>query len=119
MWARRVARRRLEEVRAAHPEVQWIRAANRLADVEASLQSMEEARRVQHHKGLVDAANAAVAGAEAVERSLDEGLSLMEDPQTRLLEAEDLLTQLSVFYAQRNTTTSNFKFRTNLDLVAN
>src|SRR5207253_274060 len=33
------ARKRLEEVRAAHPGVQWIRAANRIAEVEAALQA--------------------------------------------------------------------------------
>lgn len=96
------ARRRLEEVRAAHPEVQWVRATNRLAEAEAALTAMEEARSRQHHKGVVDAAQAAIAGADGVERSLEEGLGLMKDPEARLLEAEDLLTQLGIFYAQRN-----------------
>jgi hypothetical protein len=96
------ARQRLEEARAAHPAVQWIRAANRLADAEGSLQALEAARKAQHHKGLVDAATAAVTSAAAAERSIEEGLGLMQDPNTRLLEAEDMLTQLAVFYAQRN-----------------
>jgi hypothetical protein len=96
------ARRRLESARAAYPEVQWIRAANRLAEAEDALKAMEEARRVQHHKGIVDAAQRAIASADGVERSIEEGLGLMKDGQTRLLEAEDMLTQLGVFYAQRN-----------------
>ena len=31
-----------------------------------------------------------------------QGLGLLQDPNARLLEAEDMLSQLSVFYAQRN-----------------
>jgi len=96
------ARQRLDETRTAHPEVQWIRAANRLAEAEAALQAMEAARGVQHHKGVVDAAEAAIGGADRVERSLEEGIGLLQDASTRLLEAEDMLTQLGVFYAQRS-----------------
>jgi hypothetical protein len=96
------ARKRLEEARAAHPQVQWIRATNRLADADAALQAMAQARTVQHHKGIVEAADAAIAAAEGVERSLEEGSTFLQNPDTSLLEAEDMLTQLSVFYAQRN-----------------
>jgi hypothetical protein len=96
------ARQRLEEVKAAQPEVQWIRAANRLAEGEAALQAMEAARKSQHHKGVVDQASAAVAAADGVERALEEGLGLLQDGHTRLLEAEDMLSQLGIFYAQRN-----------------
>lgn len=96
------ARQRLAAARSAHPELQWIHAANRLAEAEAALRTMEEARGVQHHKGVVDAASAAIAGADAVERSIEEGLGVLQDPNARLLEAEDMLTQLSIFYAQRN-----------------
>jgi hypothetical protein len=96
------ARRRLEEVRADHPEVQWVRASNRWAEIEGRLHDLEEARRAHHHQGIVAAAEAAITGADALERSLEEGLSLMQEPDARLLEAEDMLTQLAVFYAQRN-----------------
>jgi hypothetical protein len=96
------ARQRLEEVRAAHPEIQWIRAASRLGQVEVALQAMEAARKSQHHKGVVDEASVAVAAADGVERTLEEGLGLLQDSSTRLLEAEDMLTQLGIFYAQRN-----------------
>jgi hypothetical protein len=92
----------LEEVKAAQPEVQWIRPANRLAEGEAALQAMEAARKSQHHKGVVDQASAAVAAADGVERALEEGLGLLQDGHTRLLEAEDMLSQLGIFYAQRN-----------------
>jgi hypothetical protein len=96
------ARQRLEEARASHPQVQWIRATNRLADADGALQAMEQARRVQHHKGIVEAAEAAIAAADGVERSLEEGKAFIQNPDTAVLEAEDMLTQLSVFYAQRN-----------------
>jgi hypothetical protein len=96
------ARRRLEEARAAHPEVEWVRAANRLSDAEAALQALETARGLQHHKGIVDAATAAIAAANSIERSIEEGQGLLRDPNPRLLEAEDMMTQLGVFYAQRN-----------------
>jgi hypothetical protein len=96
------AQRRLEDARAAHPHVQWVRATNRLAEAESALQAMEEARKVQHHKGVVDAAQAAIAAAGGIERSIEEGLGLMKDANARLLEAGDMLTQLGVFYAQRN-----------------
>jgi hypothetical protein len=96
------ARLRLDGAQAAHPEVQWVRAANRLAEASAALQAMQAARGKQHHKGIVDAATAALAAADGVERSIEEGAGLLADWQTRLLEAEDMLTQLAVFYAQRN-----------------
>ncbi len=96
------ARQRLVEARAAHPDVQWIRAANRLAEAEAALQAMEAARGQQFHKGIVDAANAAIAVAEGAERAVEEGVGLLTDWNTRVLEAEDMLTQLGVFYVQRN-----------------
>jgi hypothetical protein len=96
------ARGRLEEVRAVHPEVQWVRAGNRLAEAESALEAMEAARTGQHHKGVVDAAQAAMGDADVVERSIEEGLGLMKDANARLLEAEDMLTQLGVFYAQRS-----------------
>jgi hypothetical protein len=94
--------RRLEEVRAAHPTVQWVRATNRLAEAESALKAMEEARAIQHHKGVVDAAQAAITAADGAERSIEEGLGLMKDANARLLEAEDMLTQLGLFYSQRS-----------------
>lgn len=96
------AHRQLEETRVAHPEVQWVRATNRLAEAEAALKAMEEARKAQHHKGVVDAAQAAITAAAAVERSLEEGRGMLKDANGRLLEAEDMLSQLGIFYAQRN-----------------
>jgi hypothetical protein len=85
------AKRRLEEMRQAHPGLGFIHSEGLLAEADRFLQQIARDRAQNYHQGVAESAEQAIAYAGGAITMAEEALAFAQDPQGAYLGARDAL----------------------------